>query len=61
MNSKKIAILQVVIALITALIMILVSNLTNYDSQLVSYWLLAIWFVPFSYLNVLTFKLENKN
>jgi uncharacterized integral membrane protein len=60
MNAKNIAILQILIALITALIMILLTALTNYDSQQITYWILAIWFIPFSYLNILSARLEKK-
>lgn len=56
MNSKQIAISQIVVALITAIAIMLLTAFTNYESQNITYWMIAIWFIPFSYLNYLASK-----
>ncbi len=59
MSSKKVAILQIGVALLFALAILLSSYFidSSEQSQTVTTILIGIWFVPFSYL----VKIESKN
>ena len=59
MSSKKVAILQIGVALLFALAILLSSYFidSSEQSQTISTILIAIWFVPFSYL----VKTDSKN
>lgn len=59
MNNRKISAIQIGIALIFAGVILLTSNLMNNSEQsgTATLLLIAIWFIPFSYL----VKIKSKN
>ena len=63
MSSKKVAILQIGVALLFALAILLSSYFidSSEQSQTVTTILIAIWFVPFSYLVKIKVKIVNQD
>lgn len=50
MSSKQATISLIIVSLIAAAAIVIASNLWPGPDQTTTYWIIAIWFVPFSWL-----------